>query len=186
MKCFYKLECNLLNEIQEETLNYLNTYTELLSKDSGALWNKVRTVDYIKNCPSLLKYCNSLNLKIKEIAFTIVWEPVDVVLHIDELPVTAKINFPILNTKGTLNSWYQIPEDILKEYSPITNMFDQKFYSFDNIDLNKCLLLDETELDQPMVFNSQLPHMIKVSKNTTLPRIVMPVMFFNEPIHYLT
>jgi len=185
MKCFYKLPCDQLSDIQQETLYYLTTYTDLLTKNSGQLWNKVQTFEYIKHCPSLVNYCNSLNLKIKEVAFTVVWKAEDVLLHIDELPVAAKINFPIQNTHGSINSWYKIPNKIFQEYSPISNQFNQKFYSFNGIDLTKCELLCETELDQPMVFNSQLPHMIKMSNVTIFPRIVMPVMFFKEPSHYL-
>jgi hypothetical protein len=185
MKCFYKLPCETLNVIQQETIDYLNNYTDLLSKDSKQLWNKINTADYIKHCPSLLKYCQSLDLKIKEVAFTVVWESTKLNLHRDELPVVAKINFPILNTKGSVNSWYQIPDDLFDQYPPIINKFNQKYYSFPGIDLNKCQLLSETDLDQPIVFNSQIPHMIKMPTDAVFPRIVMPVMFFNEPTHYI-
>jgi hypothetical protein len=185
MKCFYKLPCEQLNDIQQETLDYLTNHTALLSKDSKQLWNKINTADYIKHCPTLLKYCRSLDLKIKEVAFTIVWESTKTNLHIDELPVVAKINFPILNTQGSTNSWYEIPNELFQQYSPVVNAFNQKFYPFDNINLTACELLAETELDQPMVFNSQIPHLIKMPDDAVFPRVVMPVMFFNEPTHYL-
>jgi hypothetical protein len=185
MKCFHKLPCVQLINIQQESLSYLSKHTDLLVKNSGQLWNKINSVDYIKNCPVLVDYCKSLNLKIKEIAFTFVWGNENIELHIDELPVIAKINFPILNTKGTTNAWYNIPDRLFQQYPPVINLFDQKYYSFDNINLNHCELLAETELDQPIVFNSQLPHIIKIPPDAIFPRIVMPVMFFNEPTNYL-
>ena len=185
MKCFYKLPCEQLGAIQEETLEYLTNHTSFLIEDSGHLWNKIHTADYIKRCPTLFQYCKSLNLKIKEISFTVVWETTDINLHIDELPVVAKINFPILNTQGSLNSWYKVPDELFQQYSPQINMFNQKYHNFKDIDLSACELIEETELDQPMVFNSQLPHTVKMPSNATFPRIVMPVMFFNEPLHYL-
>lgn len=187
MKCFYKLQCDVLKEIQAESLEYLQTQTDLLKSDSGLLWNKISAIDYVKKCPVFVKYCNSLGLKIKEISFTIVRNDSEYVrLHIDELPVVAKINFPILNTKGTLNSWYEVPENIMKNYSPVINQFNKEYYALDDVNLEDCKLLAETELDQPIVFNSQIAHLVKISPNATYPRIVMPVMFFNEPVHYLT
>ena len=186
MKCFHKLPCEQLVTIQQETIDYLTNYTDLLIKNSGQLWNKIQTIDYIKNCPTLVNYCASLNLKIREVAFTVVWSTENVALHIDELPTTAKINFPILNTKNSINSWYHIPEDLFQQYSPSINIFNQEIYLFDGLELDKCELLAETELDQPMVFNSQIPHMIKMTSTAILPRVVMPVMFFNEPLDYLS
>lgn len=185
MKCFYKLPCDYLNDIQAETLNYLRTNTTVLDSKTGTLWNKTNTVDYLKSCPTLAKYCATLNLKIKEIAFTVVWPEEEVVLHIDELPVVAKINFPILNTENTINQWYNIPDEIFKKFSPIINSFNKEYFVFDGIDLNSCELLAETELDQPIVFNSQIAHTVKVTKNSQFPRVVMPVMFFNQPLNYL-
>jgi len=185
MKCFHKLTCDQLSIIQDETLRYLNEYTTLLSKNTDQFWNKIQTTDYLKECPSLTKYCDFLGLKIKEVAFTVVWSADHVPLHIDELPVIAKINFPILNTKGSINCWYDVPEELFKKYSPVNNSFDKKYYLFHDIDLKKCHLIDQTELDAPMVFNSQISHMVKMPKNPILPRVVMPVMFFDEPMNYL-
>lgn len=185
MKCFYKLSCEHLGDIQQQTLEYLNNHTNLLKENSGQLWNKIQTIDYIKHCPSLVSYCKSLNLAIKEVSFTVVWESTQIYLHIDELPVTAKINFPILNTDNSTNLWYKIPNNLFQQYPPIINSFNQKFYSFKDIDLSKCEILEETSLDQPIVFNSQIPHTIKILDNSKFPRVVMPVMFFNEPLHYL-
>lgn len=185
MKCFYKLPCDYLSDIQTETLNYLRTETNMLDSKTGSLWNKIHTVDYLKKCPSLMKFCSSLKLKIKEIAFTVVWPDEQVFLHIDELPVTAKINFPILNTSKTINQWYKVPDELLKKYPPIMNSFGKEYYSFNDIDLTSCELLAETELDQPIVFNSQIAHTVRIPENSLFPRVVMPVMFFNEPLSYL-
>ena len=43
-------------------------------------------------------------------------------LHIDELPVIAKINFPICNTEHTYNEWYTVPEEIMSTIEPMINV----------------------------------------------------------------
>jgi len=106
-------------------------------------------------------------------------------LHIDEPPVTAKINIPIVNTKNSFNRWYKVPGRIMKETAPIINEFGQKYYLFKDVDYSELELIDELELTGPAVFNSQIAHTIFVNKDCILPRLVLACTFFNEPLHYL-
>ena len=183
MKCFFKLNCDSLSIIQQKTIKFLENFTDTFSSPPEQFWNKINTVDFVKYCPELIQYCNTLNLKVKEISFT--YSTSDCLLHIDELPVVAKINFPILNTENTYNQWYSIPSALFDQYPPTVNHFGSKYYSFNGIDLTQCQLLDETILDAPIVFNSQIPHLVKMLPNAKFPRIVLAVMFLKEPLHLL-
>lgn len=184
MKPYYQLPCNNLEEIQKEVLGWIKLNNpEILY--SNSLWNKIDTVDLLHSSPALISYCQTLNLKIREVALTIINEKNSVDLHIDELPITAKINIPILNTSNTLNRWYNIPPELLSITTPTINEFGKKFYIFKNVDYKKLELLGELELLAPVVFNSQIAHNIILGERAVFPRIVLACTFFKEPLHYL-
>lgn len=184
MKPYHALPCDNLQEIQEEVLSWIESKKpEVLH--SNSLWNKIDCIDLLRSTPSLIGYCQTLNLKIREVALTIINRNKGADLHIDELPVTAKINIPILNTRNSYNRWYEIPEELLSTTSPIINEFGKKFYEFKNVDYKKLKLLGEIELLQPVVFNSQLAHNIVLTDRSVFPRIVLACTFFKEPLDYL-
>ena len=184
MKPYHVLNCPGLEEIQNQVMNWLtNKNVNLL--ESSSLWNKINTVDMVKDCPALTTYLRQQKFKLREASITVMNKRQDATLHIDEMPVTAKVNIPIHNTKNTFNRWYDIPADIKKKFQPIVNEFGKKFYSFDNIDYNKIKLLGEIELLSPVVFNSQIAHNIVLGEQCELPRVVLACTFFNEPTHLL-
>jgi hypothetical protein len=184
MKPYHALSCDNLQEIQKEVLSWIELKKpEVLH--SNSLWNKIDSIDLLRSAPSLTGYCQTLRLKIREVALTIINRNNDANLHIDELPVTAKINIPILNTRNSYNRWYEIPEELLSATPPILNEFGKKYYEFKNVDYKKLKLLGEIELLQPVVFNSQLAHNIVLTDQSVFPRIVLSCTFFKEPLDYL-
>jgi len=187
LKPYALVDCpaSVQSTISNKVLDYLSLNTNLLSDKNLALWNKINTPLLLKAVPEIGDFYKSIGLKIREISITVWNSHNDVSLHIDELPVTAKINFPILNTKNSLNEWYDVPQEILNSVEPLINKFGAKYYNLESVDLSKCTLIDAIELSQPVVFNSQIPHKIRITKQAQLPRIVMPCMFFNEPISFL-
>jgi hypothetical protein len=184
LKPFHVLPCADLPRIQAEVMEWIHHQRPgLLMSDS--LWNKCDTLPLLRAAPTLSKWFDQLDLKIRELAVTVVKEHEIFHLHIDELPVTAKINIPIQNTKNSCNRWYEIPEDLLKDYAPKTNEFGKKYYNFEGIDYSRLKMVGETELDGPLVFNSQIAHNIIIGEHAKFPRVVLACMFFHEPIHYL-
>lgn len=184
MKPYHLLVCHSLSQIQQQVLLWIQSKNSAVL-NSNSLWNKINTSNLVKSCPALMQYCRSLNLKIRDVALTIVNEKEDVDLHIDELPVTAKINIPILNTENTFNRWYEIPAELLYSTQPIINEFGKKYYTFKNVDYSKLRLLGEIELLTPVVFNSQIAHNIVLGKDCRFPRIVLSCTFFKEPLYLL-
>jgi hypothetical protein len=188
LKPFYTLDCDpeLQQTISEGVVEFLRTQTDLFD-DLGnrSLWNKLDTRALVRAVPELIQYFQTFGLKLKEVAVTVCNSNKNASLHIDELPVTAKINFPILNTKGSLNLWYSVPEELMSQVDPIINEFGSAFYNLASIDLDKCKKIAEVEIATPVVFNSQLPHMIDMSNCQTFPRLVLTCMFFNEPVDFL-
>jgi hypothetical protein len=88
---------------------------------------------------------------------TIVEEDIHLPKHIDELPVIAKINFPVINTQGWANRWYE----------------------------NNQLVAEVLDMKLPMVFNSQVEHSVEKTTATIIPRIVASFTFHNEPLDLL-
>mgnify|MGYP003340762955 FL=1 len=106
-------------------------------------------------------------------------------LHVDELPVTAKINIPILNYHNVINEWYSVPHDLMSTVMPITNQYGSSYYALKSIDIDQCKLIGSVELIKPVVFNSQIPHRVVCQPGTIFPRVVLTCMFFKEPVDFL-
>lgn len=185
MKPYQVIECPDLNLIQKATLEYVEKYYPTIWQEH-TLWHRIDTIAFLKQSDALLKWFKDLGLKIREVSFTVMNKDEDVALHIDELPVTAKINVPILNTKHTLNRWYSVPQSLKDDKKfQFLNKFGKKYWLFENVDLTTFEMLGEYELLQPIVFNSQIGHTVHVEKEASFPRLVLSCMFFNEPTQFL-
>lgn len=188
LKPYHQLECpdELQKIISDKAVDFLKTKTDLFSRlDKLSLWNKLNSVDFIRHVPELVKYFQSFNLKLREVSVTVCHSKTDAGLHIDELPVTAKINFPILNTQGSRNIWYSVPDNIMSQVTPIINSFGTAYYNLGSVDLTKCKKLADIEVVKPVVFNSQIPHMVDITNCLAFPRLVLTCTFFNEPVDFL-
>jgi hypothetical protein len=185
LKPYAVIDCESQKIITEKTLKFLQNSTNFFDSKDLELWNKINTKDLLMAVPEINVFYRSIGLKIKEIAFTVWNSQTDVGLHIDELPVIAKINFPILNTQDTYNEWYAVPDQLLQMVKPIVNHFGSSFYDLATVDLDQCTKIAEIELIKPVVFNSQLPHKIRIGSNAQFPRIVMTCMFFNQPLDWI-
>jgi hypothetical protein len=188
LKPFYVLDCDpgLQQTISDRVIEFLQTQTDLFDDlDNRSLWNKLDTRALVRSVPELVQYFQTFELKLKEVAVTVCNSKKNAPLHIDELPVIAKINFPILNTKGSRNLWYSVPNELMLQVDPIINKFGAAYYNLASIDLAKCNRIAEVEISTPVVFNSQIPHMIDMSNCQAFPRLVLTCMFFNEPVDFL-
>jgi hypothetical protein len=156
MKCYVELPCNNVELISAQIYEYLSEKTDILSTtDYG--WHFINCKELLEDAPKLFEYFKENKLVPRHAAITIVTETGHLPKHTDEPPVIAKINFPVINTKGWANRWY-IDDTIVAE------------------------LLDMT---QPIVFNSQVEHSVDRTTATEVPRIVASFTFHNEPLKWL-
>ena len=155
MKMYFELEDEQLAQIVTETKQYLRRHRSLL--ESKFFWNQIDTKDFLLESTTLIDYCLTKNLIIREVAMLVVQNRYTVPLHIDHGPVVAKIDFPIQNCLGTRTEWY--------------NMSEQ--------------LLDSVEMKVPTVFNSTVPHRVVCDDSAKFPRIVLSCMFLREPTQNL-
>ena len=187
LRAYAPVDCPVQSTIQTKTVEFLKTQTNLFEHlDTLSLWNKLTTADYVRAVPELVDWTRSLGLRLREVSITVCNTNKNIGLHVDELPVTAKINFPILNTAGTYNEWYRVPKDLFNQVTPVVNKFGNSYYDLESVDLAKCELAGCFELLQPVVFNSQIPHSIRMQSATNFPRLVLACTFFEEPINFLS
>jgi hypothetical protein len=153
MKCFCILDCDVLEQIQSEVLDYLKNNTSLLVEKPVTPWiYDNNTKQIIKNCPSLIKWLSKLRVLPTEITFVVCHDiGINLPIHTDDPRLISKINIPIQHTEGNVTRWHDADDNVIAEYN----------------------------MAMPVVFNSSIPHSVEIF-NQNLPRVVMAVMCNNE------
>jgi len=159
MKSYFILDCPELRKIQDSLFGYYRGITA--NNPPRHFWThctRQQLKDYF-SIPKLevKKWFDSMNLRVRDMSFT-VWDgTIKTFPHTDEPPVVAKINVPVLNTTNTFNVW-----------------FDERGNQIDRV-----------ECTHPIVFRSDIPHTVEVGANPTYPRIQFSFCFYDEPLHLL-
>ena len=159
MKSYFILDCGKQQKIADSLYGYYVGVTA--NNPPKEFWTHL-TREQIKDYFStsnleIKKWFDTLNLKVRDMSFTVYNEEIQTKSHVDEPPVIAKINFPVLNTKDTYNVW-----------------FDDKGNEIDRVECTK-----------PIVLRSNILHTVEVGKNAKYPRIQFSFCFYSEPLHLL-
>lgn len=159
MKCFAYLECENLDEIQNDVSELIKKYTDNFKnfaqlKREGIAWHflgKEYSKEIVK-LESIKQWIKKIGAYPTEFSVIITNEDFPVLTpHTDAGPL-CKINIPILNNDGFVNNWY---------------------------DGDK--IIATAELTKPLVFNSHIPHDARCNlKTPKYPRLVMPMSIANE------
>jgi hypothetical protein len=156
MKYYVELPCDNIKLISNGIYNFLQTETKVLETTEFG-WHFIDCKKLLKSVPALLDFFKEHKLVPRHAAVTIVTEDAHLSKHIDELPVIAKINMPVLNTQGWANRWYE----------------------------NDQLVAELLDMSKPIVFNSQIEHSVEKTTAIEIPRIVASFTFHNEPMDLL-
>ena len=159
MKSFYILECEKQQKIADSLYGYFKGITA--NQPPTKFWTHLtrqQIKDYL-SIPNLelTKWFDSLQLKVRDMSFTVTNESIHTDIHRDEPPGIAKINFPVLNTKDTYNVWF---DDYARE-------------------------IDRVECVKPIVLRSDILHTVEIGPRAVLPRLQFSFCFYNEPLHLL-
>ena len=158
MKSYFILNCEKQDKIAESLYNFLMSNN--LLEDVKGFWNSLTRQDVIKvisSNPELMEWFDSLDLKVRDISWTIYSDNTKTDMHTDEPPVIAKINFPVLNTDDTYNVWFD----------------------------NDAKEIARVECTQPIVLRSNIPHTVEMGSTAKYPRLQFSFCFYNEPLHLL-
>ncbi len=159
MKSYHILDCDKQQKIADSLYGYYVGLTA--NKTPTKFWNKLSRQEIkeyfsIPNNPTM-RWFNDIGLRVRDMSFTIYNETISTVIHRDEPPVIAKINFPVLNTKDTYNVWF---DDYANE-------------------------IDRVECDKPIVLRSDILHTVEIGKEAKYPRIQFSFCFYDEPLQLL-
>lgn len=157
MKYFKELECNNMPVISAGIYEFLKTNTDIVEKQQAG-WHFVDCKLLLQQVPELVDFFKIRNLLPRHAAVTVVLDNNSLPKHIDELPVIAKINMPVVNTEGWSNRWYK----------------------------NDVLVAELNGFSKPTAFNSQIIHSVEqASDSAKSPRIIASFTFHNEPLDLL-
>lgn len=185
LKPYTILSCNNTKQLSAEIYNYVEQQTDILSKNVLG-WNFLNAKELLKSAPELVKFFTAYKLYVRDAAVTVVTSDNDLPLHMDTLPVVAKINIPVLNTKGWSNQWYSIDPTVLKSVSFTKDQFGNQVEDLKLVPASALTLMAEiADLETPIVFNSRIPHCVVKVGEVMPPRIVASFTFFNEPVELL-
>jgi hypothetical protein len=183
LKPYVELECEDLEIIQSKIYNFLLNDTELISSDAKN-WQFLDTKKLITSIPELVKFFLKNKLYVQNASVTILYE--DLLLHIDTLPMIAKINIPIRNTQGWVNRWYELSNDEIAKLPHIKNPFGDDQEDTSVLNINDLTLAAELyNMNKAIAFHSRIPHNVINLTATELPRIVASFTFVKQPIHLL-
>ena len=156
MKCYVTLPTDSIHVISQGIHNHLQTHSDVLTTTNYG-WHFIDCKKLLSSVPELLEFFRQLNLIPRHAAVTVITDNTHLPKHIDEPPVVAKINLPVINTQGWANRWYQDGE----------------------------LIAELLDMDQPIVFNSQIAHSVEKLTAIEMPRVVASFTFYNEPVDLL-
>lgn len=156
LKSYVELPCDNVSTISAGIYKFLQDQTDILNTTKYG-WHFINCKQLLASVPELLDYFKQLKLIPRHAAVTIITMNEHLPKHVDEPPVIAKINIPVINTQGWANRWY-VDDQLVDE------------------------LLD---MSQPCVFNSEIAHSVEKTSATAAPRIVASFTFHNEPLDML-
>jgi len=155
-KPYVEFPCSDIEVISNGIYQYIRIKTEILNSNKFG-WHFIDCKQLLESVPKLFNFFRQYKLIPRHAAITMITENWHLPKHVDELPVIAKINIPVLNTQGWANRWYE----------------------------NGQLVAELLDMHQPIVFNSQIEHSVEKTIATIVPRIVASFTFHNEPLDLL-
>lgn len=184
MKTYQPLECENVEEISAGIYKFLTESTDLLT--TGAIgWQFLNHKELLAAVPELVKFFFKYKLIPNSASVVILEETGQLPLHVDELPVIAKVNFPVTNTIGWTTRWYSVSDDDLNNCPKVANQFGSQVEDLSQIPPTAFTFHSESkDLDAPIVFNSRIPHEV-IKLDGKSPRIIASFTFVNEPLELL-
>lgn len=195
MRYYREIELDNFNTIQEKLLRYSHTVLENKTIETVGFYPIYKHQKLLSEIPELQNAFDEYNLKIKTIAFyisnkpTIDYVPADQPLknvahnvknpiHVDVSVHKARINLPILNTKGTYTRFFTNCK--LKPWAnPFTGT---PFIIVTNRDYVE---VDSIEIVNPTVVRITEPHIVQIYEGSVLPRITLTLGFETDPAYLL-
>ena len=182
-KAYTELECDNLDVISAKIHKFLQDQTTVLT-DQQYGWIFLDVNRLLVAVPELVDFFKKQKLIVRDAAITIIVD--DFPVHVDPLPVIAKINIPVINVDGWINQWYEIDPEDLKKCPIVTTKYGHTKEDVSVLPKEAFKLIAEYEgMKNIVAFHSRLAHGVKKVNPLQLPRIISSFTFHNEPLHLL-
>lgn len=180
MKYYKKIEIDYYEDIIADTLSYLkNQKPDIYNRTIDATYYALDLDEFKKFCPKLdLGFARYGIVCNYAVAF-VMKHSSNVPIHIDNYALgDARINLPILNTKGTSTVYYTggVFQEIV---NPVTKITALRLKSVEGLKR-----VDSVEIDQATVIRVNEPHNIIMNLNN-VPRITLTLGFDKDPVFLL-
>ena len=180
MKYYKKIEIDYYDDVIADTLIYLKNHKpDIYNRTINATYYPLDINEFKQFCPKLDLAFARYDIVCDFVVAFVMKTNRDAPLHVDNYSRgDARINLPILNTKGSKTIFYT--GGIFKEYiNPITKVPSKMLISGEG--LKK---VGEVEIDQSTVIRVNEPHMITMNANNS-PRITLTLGFNKDPVFLL-
>jgi len=159
-------------EINQQILNFVAEKD--LVNTSQHFWNPIPAVEFLQSVTLFHPWLAQHQLKLHSIAVTIGKKLDCCGIHIDTPPAVNKLSWPVLNSRGTFNRWYQ---PLVENPTVQVNELGGRSY----LDANELEEIGRMEVIGPCVINAGIPHDVWIQKPAQFPRIGLQCMLFQEP-----
>jgi hypothetical protein len=182
LKPFALLKCDDMQIISDKIYEFC--LQNGVIQDAG--WRFLDLKALLGAVPELMRFFTQHKLVPRSASITLVKNDNSLPLHVDELPVIAKINMPVRNTQGWVNRWYHLDAADLASCPVKVNQFGVTQEDVTQLPEEKFTLIAEVfDMNQPIVFNSRIPHSVVSNNPEQLPRIIASFTFLKDPVDLL-
>jgi hypothetical protein len=182
----------------QQIIEKLNTYAELKTdimrnpvrstiKRQSLIWRiRVNLDDILSDIPELVDLLNHYGIKPKRAAFIQTEPNTQGEIHIDGNLLT-RILFPVRNCIGSKTKFFDIPKSFWDDngYGGYDEVKKEFYYSAYKGNVNDFRVVDEFELDRPVIFDTSISHGVFTDPAIIEPRISFTIISNNDISHLL-
>ena len=178
MKPYAELDCEYIADIQQELLEIINTSIPTTDSEGWVFLDRNKLIGRTSH---VLRFFIERKLLIQDFSVTVLTKTMS--MHIDTLPMVAKINIPVANTQGWTNQWYDITQQQLDSCEKKIDPLGFEVEDISGLELPALAQIEDQ--DKIIVFNARIPHSVIKNKPKKLPRLVASFTFRNQPVELL-
>lgn len=144
-----------------------------------AKWVTVQdSASFFKRCPTVVESFNKLGLEMYSVVMITIFKDSGFKHnhpHLDALPKSCRIHWPVYNAESVVTKWYNYDGDPRSVGLASTGTPEADYYK---LDIDKCTLAEQLVIRRPTIINVHAPHSAEIIGTMPSPRVAYT---FNVP-----
>ena len=137
-------------------------------------WNPIGLKHFFSSCPDFYQWTVESKLLLRSLAVTVAHNKSSCPLHIDTPPARYKLSWPVKNTAGSWNRWFN---NLTEQTDGIINHLGGiNFVSDTNL-----VEIARREVLLPSLIDAGIPHEVWFDDSAIFPRIGIQCQLLKEP-----